>query len=271
MSINKILCATDFRPEARPAFAHALRFALDTKAKLYVAHVADRGDDEHWSRFPHVREMLGRWGLFDPAKPPQAIEAELGLHVAKVSLQGSDLRTAIAQFAVAHDCDLLVLWTHDRRGRRGFLTEGPIAGGIARASGVPTLFLPGAIRGFVDVATGRLALETILVPLGDEFDCRQALKTIMATTAAFAPAARLRYLHVGEALQRGFDYGAGETDIMLRPGPVVEAIVSATREIGAGLIAMPTAGRHGLFDALRGSTTERVLREAGLPLLAAPV
>ena len=64
-------------------------------------------------------------------------------------------------------------------------------------------------------------------------------------------------------------------------GEVAEVIVvddrspdrtaEVAREMGAGLIAMPTAGRQGMFDALRGSTTERVLREAGLPILATPV
>jgi len=33
---------------------------------------------------------------------------------------------------------------------------------------------------------------------------------------------------------------------------------------------MPTAGRAGVFEVLRGSTTERVLRKARCPLLAVP-
>jgi nucleotide-binding universal stress UspA family protein len=33
---------------------------------------------------------------------------------------------------------------------------------------------------------------------------------------------------------------------------------------------MATEGRHGFLDAVRGSTTERVLREAGCPVLAVP-
>ena len=44
----------------------------------------------------------------------------------------------------------------------------------------------------------------------------------------------------------------------------------AADEIKADLIVMPTAGRAGVFDALRGSTTERVLRRAPCPLLAVP-
>lgn len=62
-----------------------------------------------------------------------------------------------------------------------------------------------------------------------------------------------------------------EGKIDVREGPVIETIISVAEEIGADIIAMPTAGRHGLFDALRGSVTERVLREAPCPVLAVPV
>ena len=57
----------------------------------------------------------------------------------------------------------------------------------------------------------------------------------------------------------------------MREGPVVETIVSVAEEIDANIIVMPTAGHHGLLDALRGSVTERVLREAPCPVLAVPV
>jgi nucleotide-binding universal stress UspA family protein len=55
---------------------------------------------------------------------------------------------------------------------------------------------------------------------------------------------------------------------MLRSGNVVEAIVDAAVELDVDLIAMPTAGHHGVLDALRGSTTERVIRHAPCPVLA---
>jgi nucleotide-binding universal stress UspA family protein len=48
----------------------------------------------------------------------------------------------------------------------------------------------------------------------------------------------------------------------------VEAIVDAAIELDVDLIAMPTAGHHGVLDALRGSTTERVIRHAPCPVLA---
>jgi nucleotide-binding universal stress UspA family protein len=58
--------------------------------------------------------------------------------------------------------------------------------------------------------------------------------------------------------------------IELRQGPVIETILAYAKEIKADLIAMPTQGRRGLLDALRGTTTERVLHQAPCPVYAVP-
>jgi nucleotide-binding universal stress UspA family protein len=51
---------------------------------------------------------------------------------------------------------------------------------------------------------------------------------------------------------------------------VVPTILAVAGQCAADLIVMTTAGRHGFLDALRGSTTERVLGGGALPLLAIP-
>jgi nucleotide-binding universal stress UspA family protein len=50
----------------------------------------------------------------------------------------------------------------------------------------------------------------------------------------------------------------------------VDEIVAAADTWAADLIVMATAGHSGVLDALRGSTTERVLRRARCPVLAVP-
>ena len=50
----------------------------------------------------------------------------------------------------------------------------------------------------------------------------------------------------------------------------VEVIMEAATEWPADLIAMPTAGHRGFLDALRGATSERVLRQASCPALTVP-
>jgi nucleotide-binding universal stress UspA family protein len=46
--------------------------------------------------------------------------------------------------------------------------------------------------------------------------------------------------------------------------------VDDATEQPADLIAMATEGHKGFLDVLRGSTTERVLRDARCPVLAVP-
>ena len=55
-----------------------------------------------------------------------------------------------------------------------------------------------------------------------------------------------------------------------REGAVVEQILAAAERHESDLIAMTTEGRHGILDALRGSVTQQVVRDARCPLLAVP-
>ena len=57
---------------------------------------------------------------------------------------------------------------------------------------------------------------------------------------------------------------------LTRAGDVVEGILAASEGRDADLIVMATEGHQGFLDALRGSTTERVLRGTKCAVLAVP-
>jgi hypothetical protein len=57
----------------------------------------------------------------------------------------------------------------------------------------------------------------------------------------------------------------------LLSGEPATALVEAIQDFHPDLVVMTTAGHHGFMDALRGSTTERVLRAIRCPLLAVSV
>ena len=59
--------------------------------------------------------------------------------------------------------------------------------------------------------------------------------------------------------------------MMIRPGEPEEGILKIAEELKIDLIVMATEGRHGFIDALKGTTTERVLRGAPCPVLAVPI
>jgi nucleotide-binding universal stress UspA family protein len=78
-------------------------------------------------------------------------------------------------------------------------------------------------------------------------------------------------LHVGEEappLRGASPNSRFLPPVMLRSGNVVQTIVDTAIELDVDLVCMPTAGHHGVLDALRGSTTERVIRHAPCPVLA---
>jgi hypothetical protein len=57
----------------------------------------------------------------------------------------------------------------------------------------------------------------------------------------------------------------------LRSGDVIDCIVKTAKSTDADLIVMSTDGRNGFLDGLRGSHSERVLRNTATPLLTIPV
>jgi nucleotide-binding universal stress UspA family protein len=83
-------------------------------------------------------------------------------------------------------------------------------------------------------------------------------------------------LHIGTSVDRpsvSLPVEPGwTTEYQTFAGNVVDLVLTASRvsERKPDLIVMTTHGHHGFLDALRGNTTERVLRESPCPLLAVP-
>ena len=262
---------TDFSEASAEAFAHALALTLAYKHRLYLLHVKDPADEASWSSFPHVREVLARWGMMAPEVAPSEIETKLGIRVAKVEIDSTDAVGGIFHFILSHRPDVLVLATH---GREGFerLLYGSKAEEIARHSHVPTFFIGPKAHGFVDKSSGQIRLQRILIPVAHN---PSPIHSLHVLTDLLAPvgvsSAAFQFVHVGETAPQIFaGSGQVEAKIEVVQGPIVETLLRIAQEHHPDMIAMPTAGHHGFLDALRGSTTERVLRRAPCPVLAIP-
>jgi nucleotide-binding universal stress UspA family protein len=270
-TIRSVLHPTDLTVSSEAAFAHALKIALAGRTKLYVLNAGD-DDDVDWSRFPGVRRTLARWGALPEGSSTRDVGDQLGIHLAKISAHERDPVRAIVRFAKDHDNDLIVLATHGRDGLPRWLHDS-VAEPAARAVGSATLFMPPGARGFVDADSGTLRLRNLLIPIDHRPQPQAAVREAarLCRTVA-APEVALQLLYVGA--QADMPMVDIDEDVPFqvtrssRAGDVVEEILGAAAECEAGLIAMATAGHHGFLDALRGSTTERVLRHAPCPVLA---
>jgi len=270
--IAHVFHPTDFSHGSALAFAHALRIALTSESGLTLFHVDRDGEDAHWSDFPAVRSTLERWGLLPHGSGRDAV-ARLGIDVEKVRAPGGDPVRAILDYLKQDPAELVVLASHGREGLER-LRSPSVAEPVARGTRAATLFLPHGARGFVAPEDGRVTLQRILVPVDDSPRPQAAAAAACQVRSTLGASPEITFLHVGspsEAPQIEVPPALRER-VAHRTvdGPVVEAIVEQARDLPADLIVMTTRGHDGFLDALRGSTTERVLRHAGCALLAIP-
>ncbi|MGZ5552798.1 MAG: universal stress protein [Chthoniobacterales bacterium] len=266
--IRHVVHPSDFSEASRIAFAHALKAALIAKGKLSLIHETE--DEQHnWSDFPNVREMLERWGILPAGSAPEALE-DLGVDVAKIIGSGSDPVKGVLSYLQEHGADLIVIATH----HHGFdWLRKSVSEPIARRSREMTLFVPENGRGFISPEDGTVSLRNILIPVAET----------PASYPAILGAARLvrqlgcerghvTLLHVGDkdlAVETPSVPGWGWRQLH-KKGNVIDVILETAQQQEADLIVMSTDGRNGFLDALRGSHSERVLRNAACPLLAIP-
>jgi nucleotide-binding universal stress UspA family protein len=268
--IQSIAHPTDFSPASTLAFVHALRLALETRSRLILLHVTEKASHSDWASYPHVRETLAHWGLSSENIRRAELEARLGIKVAKIEIRHRDPAMGMFEFFLSHRPDLIVLSTHGREGVDRWLS-GSVSEETARHTHVPTLFFGPDAQGFVAATTGKMRLERVLFPVAHSPSPRLALNILSDLLAGLGiPPPTVRIVHIGDEAPdvHGNPTTEAGAKVELIGGQVVETILRLAREQAADMILMPTAGRHGFLDALRGSTTEQVLRRASCPVLA---
>lgn len=266
-----IVHATDLGEVSDAAFHHALKMGLAAQTRLALVHATTGRGVLHLGDFPPVRQTLARWGLLDANAPQSEVSRALGLYVTKGEVSGPDEEEALARLLRDEDAKLVVLGT---RGVDGLarLFDHSFSESLTRQARLPALFVPQGARGFVDAATGEVRLKNVLIPVADDPESSGALEAACRICHGLGADPLFHLLHVGEG--RGMPAvrlpQGGRWTESVRSGPLVDTIVEVAEEDDADLIVMATAGHKTFLDALRGSTTEAVLRKAGRPLLAAP-
>jgi len=271
-ALRSILHPTDFSEASAEAFVHALRIALTAKCGLTLLHIDSPQDEHDWATFPHVRAVLANWGLMSETEPEGAIAEKLGVKIAKVELSPQSAAAGILRYLEDHPVDLIVLGTQARDGVARLL-QGSVAETLARQAKTPTLFVPNGARGFVDPQRGEIHLKRLLIPVDHAPRPAAAVSAIMHFAHLLAgPEVEERLFHVGRDAPQLQHHAKPYLTVPVATvgGDPVDGIINETIDWQPDLIAMPTAGHHGVIDALRGSTTERVIRQAPCPVLAVP-
>lgn len=267
---------SDFSPASEVAFAHALKIALESKADFDLMHVGSSAPPEatDWSEFPGVRATLARWGVL-----PEGVEAEkvgdaLGLSVRKVIKAGGNPLDVMLAHLRTFAPDLIVLSTHQRDGVDRWLHRS-VAEPLARRSGAMTLFVPQSGHGFVSPRDGRVALRRLLIPVDHVPRSDAAINRVWGLARGLGcTTCEARLIHVGDPGSAPTPIGPADAgwsqETVVRQGDVVRCILEEDARWGPDLLVLATQGHQDFLDALRGSTTERVVRGASCPVLAVP-
>ena len=261
-----------FLVESHRAFAHALKLAVAARGALTLMDTGGRREAEQRADFAKVLETLEQWKLLPEGSSSEAIPG-LGLDVQEVLLPGSHSARSSVRYLRRHPHDVVVLAIHHHDGVQRWTH--PEVAPPERGSGTVTLFLPHEAAGFISEETGAVDLRSILVPVDSTPDSQRAVDAACKLAHVLGcPDTEGTLLYVGERdhapRMLHLEPGAVRWRWAYREGDVDAEILRAAEEYHADLIVMSTEGRHGFLDALRGSTTERIVRTARCAVMAVP-
>ena len=269
--MNNIFHPTDFSSKPDIAFAHALKLAWATHSQLTLFHVNESLDELNWQEFPSVRATLAKW---DQSLSEQKADRtpHSKIHVEKILYKGKEPSSSILKHLDRHPADLIILATHQLGGQPFFHS---VSEPVSRKSHTMTLFIPLSTEGFVSQDNGNIHLQNILIPIDhDPQPCQafHAVMTLLNVLQCGPVSITVLYLGDKEEMPR---YNPHQRNIdtwneVTYFEEVVVGILEAEQKTGADLIVMPTQGHQGFLDALRGSTTEQIVRGARCPVLAVP-
>lgn len=273
LPFRRIFHPTDFSTAESSAFAHAVKLTCLVQGELTMMHVDPTVGRKDFEDFPRIRPLLARWGVLPEGSAKDDV-AKLGVQIKRIRAVADHPTDAMLEKLVTHPTDLLVLSTHQRDGLAR-LTHQAIAEPLSRRTHAKTLFVPAGVEGFVSAETGRTNLTRVLIPIAHTPNPQPAID-LAANLASTLGNDKVLFelIHLGKDTdlpkfttpeRTGWSW-----ETLEGKGNPVEWILAAGKDFDVDLIVMMTEGHNSLFDLLRGSTTERVVRGARCPLLAIP-
>jgi nucleotide-binding universal stress UspA family protein len=212
---------------------------------------------------------------------------EHGLTVESVILRGVNAADVILDYISGQSFDMVIMGTHGRTGLKHLLL-GSVAEKVVRLSPLPVITVHRSLQSF--------RLNRILVPLDFSPYSREAADEAIELSGYFN--ASVDFIHVIEQDIHPSFYAAGiksifqidkdledrvienmrgfmadqlpeniNADYIVKEGKAHREIVEYAKQSDVDLIVIATHGLTGLDYVLLGSTTEKVVRWAGCPVL----
>ncbi len=156
-NIKTILYSTDLSPNAPIAFGYAAYLAKHTGADVHILHVLERlSDDASFAIQVYIQDSSKRHNMLDLrieraekllAEKQETFWAAQGdedqkfrSQIKSVTVCEAHPAEQILKAAKKHNCDLIVMGSHEHGFRHSFL--GSVARSVLHRSHIPTLIVP---------------------------------------------------------------------------------------------------------------------------------
>lgn len=284
IAIRELLFPTDLGPDSDRAFAHARSLAARFGARLTLYHAVEVPDHRfaHWA-FAHGHEVwchAEREARRDLERRAEGIAPEPRVVVERTS----SAHRALTAFIRSQAPDLVVMATHGREGVAHVLL-GSVTERVVRQVYRPVLCLREPEHGGghdyrrIVVPTDFSMPSRLAFPMaaylarsyGAEAIAVHVVPDASVATLSGIPEAQRRVVPTESFLHEfvARDFEGVTLTAQVHTGSVWRRIVDVARAERADLVVLATRGHDSLSDRVLGSTTDRVLRHAPCPVLAA--
>lgn len=281
---KKILVAIDDSEFSKAAVIESANWVKKHGGKIILLH-GIYFDEEEFSNAPGNLDKRIELGKEICKRAQLLVEGEFGLEAEAIVREG-DPPKLITTIAAERDADVIAIGTYGRRGLRR-LIMGSVASSVMADSPCDVL----VVKKPCTECTG--SYSSILVPFDGSVFSRKAL--VRACELAKVDSAAITALYVipryeemigffktesikNSLYQEAEKILAAAKEIAIAQGVPVnceidegnagDRIVDAVVRLRSDLIVMGTYGWRGVNKAIMGSTTERVLMDASIPVMA---
>ncbi len=288
MDIKRILVPTDFSEFSNYAVDHALYWAEIFQAEVTLFHamtlqIGDLTDESALNRFTEQVKAREE-SVFSQLGQKDADGTKRGVKIRKFMERGIDPADTILSYVEQNEFDLVMMGSQGKSGLQRWMF-GSVAEKVLRRCPIPVMTIRQPLE--------KMAIKKILVPIDFSETSKHTLEA--ASNLAHTFDASLLVLHIVEqhiypafyeekmdsasdpnfrveqlALQKLEELlpaSSPEATCVVVRGAAYHQIIEQVSEHSADLIMMATRGLTGIEHLLLGSTTERVVRFATVPVL----
>jgi nucleotide-binding universal stress UspA family protein len=289
--IENILVPVDFSDPSKKAVKYGLSLAAEFNARLIIAHIVPdyRGLDY---TFPTEAYDLEKLAYQDArTRMSELLPANYrDKTIVETLIKGGDVKDEILGLVQEKNIDLVVMGSHGRRNfERLFL--GSVTERMLRQLPVPVLTVsqqdadPAALKRIVyatDLSEGFEAGLQFSIRLARGLDAALTVTHVIAMQQAYVGAEMAAYLpnlttevrkQTEEMLSRSIALnsdGSVPITTVIGDGVPFKSINELAARVNADLIVINLHGKSRLERALLGSTAERLIRTATIPVLSLP-